>query len=440
MSGRQRAIVIGGSMSGLLAARVLANHFKEVVLFDRDTFPQAPECRRGVPQGQHAHALLSSGRQVLDGLFPGFRDELVSQGAIRAEYLKVRWFDNGVYHTRFDGLEGLLVSRPRLEGHVRARLMAMPNLSIKQTHDVDAPVFEGDRVTGVRVALRDGAMHTIDADLVVDASGRGSQSPIWLDRAGFPRPKEEAVRVALGYTTRIYRRSPDQLNGDLAVICPSAPPQRRGGVAIAMEGDRWMVTLFGMLGDHPPTGVDGFNAFATTLPAPDIHEVVSKAEPLTDPVPFKFPQSTRRHYQLLDRFPDGYLVFGDAYCSFNPIYGQGMSSAALQAAELDKCLAAGDAQMAPRFFKAAAKVIDAPWTMAVGGDLRYDEVEGERTGMVKFVNWYIGKLHIAAAQDPRVALAFHRVANLLDPPPTLMQPSIAFRILQGNLRRSSAPS
>jgi 2-polyprenyl-6-methoxyphenol hydroxylase-like FAD-dependent oxidoreductase len=438
MQGRQRAIVIGGSMSGLLAARVLCDHFKEVVLFDRDVFPQAVECRRGVPQGQHAHALLSSGRVILDSFFPGLLGDLVDQGAIRAQYLKVRWFDNGVYHTRFDGLEGLLVSRPRLEGYVRERIVKLPNLQIKATHDVDSLIFDGDRVAGARVnSARHHADEAVTADLVVDATGRGSQSPIWLDRAGFPRPKEEAIRVGLGYTTRIFRRKAEHLNGDLVTICPSAPPQRRGGVALAMEGDRWMVTLFGMLGDHPPTDAEGFTAFAKTLPAPDVHEVVSQAEPLTDPVPFKFPQSTRRHYEHTARFPEGYLVFGDALCSFNPIYGQGMSSAALQAAELQKCLVAGDAALAPRFFKAAASVVDAPWTMAVGGDLRYDEVEGQRTGMVKFVNWYIGKLHIAAAGDPKVALAFHRVANLLDPPPSLMQPSIALRILKGNLMRTS---
>ena len=428
-------------MSGLLAARVLCDHFDNVVLFDRDVFPQAPECRRGVPQGQHAHALLSSGRQVLDSLFPGFRDELVRQGAIRAQYLNVRWFDNGVYHTRFDGLEGLLVSRPRLENYVRERVLAIRNLEVKSTHDVDSPIWESGRVVGVKVnSSGHHADESVMADFVVDATGRGSQSPIWLDRASFPKPKEEAVRVGLGYTTRIFRRAPDHLNGDLAVICPSAPPKRRGGVALAMEGDRWMVTLFGMLGDHPPTDAGGFVAFAKTLPAPDIHQLVSTAEPISDPVPFRFPQSTRRHYEHVDRFPEGYLVFGDAFCSFNPIYGQGMSSAALQAAELQTCLAAGDAGLAQRFFKAAATVVDAPWTMAVGGDLRYPEVDGARTGMVKFVNWYIGKLHIAAAGDPKVALAFHRVANLLDPPPSLMQPSIALRILQGNLKRPSAPN
>jgi len=432
---RHRAIVIGGSMSGMLAARVLADHFAEVVLFDRDAFPLPGENRKGVPQGQHAHALLASGRQILERYFPGFKDELYGQGALKGDYQRVRWFDNGVYHTRFDGLEALVISRPRLEAHVRARLSALPNVRINDRRDVDTLAADAGRVTGVKVGD-----DVISADLVVDASGRGSQSPAWLEKLGFPRPPEEAVRVGLGYTTRIFQRKPDHLKGDIAVICPSAPPAKRGGVALAMEGDRWMVTLFGMLGDHPPNDDRGFLEFARSLPAPDVHEVIAQAEPLTALIPFKFPQSTRRHYESLARFPGGYLVFGDAVCSFNPIYGQGMSTAALQAAALDKCLTAGDAELAKRFFAAASKVIDAPWTMAVGGDLRYEDVDGPRTGMVKFVNWYIGKLHIAAAGDPAVARAFHRVANLLDPPPSLMQPAIAFRILQGNMRKPAAPT
>lgn len=435
---RQRAIVIGGSMSGMLAARVLADHFAEVVLFDRDAFPQRAENRKGVPQGQHAHALLSSGRQVLEQYFPGFKDELFGLGALRGSYQSVRWFDNGVYHARFDGLESLLVSRPCLEANVRRRLAALPNVRLTDRADVESLAADNGNVMGVNVRFSSGDANLHTADLVVDASGRGSQSPAWLERMGFPKPPEEAVRVGLGYTTRMYRRKSDHLKGDLAVICPSAPPAKRGGVALAMEGDRWMVTLFGMLGEHPPNDEPGFLEFARSLPAPDVHEVIAHAEPITELIPFKFPQSTRRRYESVDRFPGGYLVFGDAVCSFNPIYGQGMSTAALQATALDKCLSAGDAALARGFFAAASKVIDAPWTMAVGGDLRYDAVEGARSGMVKFVNWYIGKLHIAAAGDPIVARAFHRVANLLDPPPSLMQPSIAFRILKGNMRRPAA--
>ena len=430
MASRQRAVVVGGSMSGLMAARVLSDHFKEVVLFDRDTISSHAETRKGVPQGQHAHALLASGRLTLEKYFPAFKEELLAQGALTGTYQQLRWFDNGVYHAGFDGLEALIVSRPTLEKYVRSRLLRLPNVRITDCRAVDGVVSSAGRVTGVKCGDE-----VVNADLAVDASGRGSQSPAWLEAMGFRRPNEDAVRVGLGYATRIYRRTAADLKGDLAVICPSAPPQTRGGVALAMEGDRWMVTLFGMLGDHPPTDEQGFNEFARTLPAPDVFEVVSQGTPLTDPVPFKFPQSTRRRYELLDRFPDGYLVFGDAVCSFNPIYGQGMSAAALQAAELDRSLAGGDDGLAKRFFTAASKVIDAPWTMAVGGDLRYDAVDGARTGMVKFINWYIGKLHIAAAGDPAVARAFHRVANLLDPPPAILKPGIAFRILQGNMRK-----
>lgn len=440
MGNQQRAVVIGGSMSGLLAARVLADHFNEVVLFDRDTFPVEVDNRKGVPQGRHAHALLSSGRQTLEALFPGLAAELTARGARRGDYNTARWFDNGVYHTRFTGIEVLQVSRPLLETHARQRLAALRGVQINSRHDVDSPVFDGPRVAGLKVRSAETGEQFVTADLVVDASGRGSQSPAWLEQNGFARPPESIVRVGLGYVSRVYRRRPSDLNGDTAVICPSAPPARRGGVALMMEGDRWIVTLFGMLGDHPPMDEAGFIAFAKTLPGPDIHELITHAEPLSDCIAFKFPQSTRRHYEKLDRFPEGYLVFGDAVCSFNPIYGQGMSSAALQAAALQRCLTAGTAGLATRFFKAASHVVDGPWTMAVGGDLRYADVEGPRNAMVTFINWYIGKLHLAAAADADVARAFHRVANLLEPPPSILKPAIAWRILRANLRRPPRPN
>jgi 2-polyprenyl-6-methoxyphenol hydroxylase-like FAD-dependent oxidoreductase len=215
MSGR--AIVIGGSVSGMLAARVLADHFAEVVLFDRDAFPQTGENRKGVPQGQHAHALLSSGRQVLEQYFPGFKDELLGQGAIRGSYQSVRWFDNGVYHTRFDGLEALLVSRPRLEAHLRSRLAALPNVRLIDRADVESLAAENGNVTGVNVRSSTGETHLHTADLVVDASGRGSQSPAWLERMGFPRPHEAAVRVGLAYAIRMYRRKPDHIDSPAAI-------------------------------------------------------------------------------------------------------------------------------------------------------------------------------------------------------------------------------
>jgi 2-polyprenyl-6-methoxyphenol hydroxylase-like FAD-dependent oxidoreductase len=348
----------------------------------------------------------------------------------------LRWFDNGGYHARCTGIEALLASRALLETHVRTRVKALRNVRLIDGCDVESLTLAADasRVTGVRTTrVAGGAAEPMSADLVVDASGRGSQTPAWLGAAGFQKPVEEVIRVGLSYSTRIFRRRADHLDGDFAMIIPSAPPGRRGGAMLAMEGDRWMVTLFGMLGDEPPTDANGYADFARSLPAPDIYNVVSSAEPLTDPLPFKYPASCRRRYEDLERFPEGYLVFGDAICSFNPIYGQGMSVAALQARALAASLGAGADGLAKRFFTAAAKVVDNPWLMAVGGDLRYPGVEGPRTAMGNFVNWYLGKLHIAARKDPELTLAFHSVANLLADPASLLKPNIAFRVARGNL-------
>ena len=422
-------------MAGLLAARVLSDHFDEVVLLERDVLPSDAADRKGVPQGRHAHALLSSGRQTLEDLFPGFADELIARGGLRIELKQVRWFDNGGYQARASGLQALGASRAFLENHVRTRLRALRNVKISDATDVDSLVMSRDnrRVEGIRVVKKNGGPEALPCQLTVDATGRGSQTPAWLQAAGYPRPVEDVVTVGLGYSTRIFRRKPSDFDGDRAVIVPSAPPDRRGAAMLALEGDRWVVTLFGMLGDHPPTDHQGYLDFARTLPAPDVYNLVRDAEALTDPLPFKYPASCRRRYETLDRFPEGYLVFGDAICSFNPIYGQGMSVAALQARALASSLNSGSDGLAKRFFTAAAKVVDNPWLMAVGGDLRYPAVEGPRTAMGNFVNWYLAKLQIASRRDPALTLAFHTVANLLAEPPTLLKPDIAFRVARGNL-------
>lgn len=423
-------------MSGLLCARVLADHFDEVRILERDEFPAIGETRKGVPQGRHAHALLASGLSVLEELFAGFTAELMAQGALKADPGRdARWFIAGGYHARATGIDGLLVSRPRLEAHVRSRVAQLPNVHIESRSSVQSlEAADGNRVVGVRVRDAD-RLHS--AALVVDATGRGSKTPAWLAALGFPKPEEESVRVDLGYSSRVYRRSPGDIDGDLAAVIVPHAPGRRGAVMFSMEDDRWIVTLIGMLGDHPPTDDDGFLAFARSLPAPDIYETIAQAEPLTSPTPFGFPASRRRRYDLLQRFPRDYLVFGDALCSFNPIYGQGMSVAALQAKTLQGVLASGLDDLAPRFFRAITKVWETPWSITVGGDLQYPEVEGPRTLQVKFVNWYLEHLHIAARREPALALAFQRVSNLIATPRSLLMPNVVLRVLRGRL--CSAP-
>ncbi len=433
----EHAIVVGGSMAGLLCARVLADHCGHVTIVERDSFPATVENRRGVPQGRHTHGLLASGRAVLERFFPGLSQELITAGAVQGDLARDgRWFMQGACLAKFtSGLNGLLMSRPFLETAVRRRVLALPNVQARENATVDEPAATADhaRVTGVKVGGE-----TLAADLVVDTTGRGSHSPQWLEGMGYSRPAEERVEVALAYTTRWFRRRPEHLDGDIAVVSPPTPEGKRGGVMLAQEGWRWTLTLIGHFGQAAPQDLEGFIEYARTLPAPYIYEVIRDAEPLGDPVSARFPASVRRRYEKLPRFPEGYLVFGDAISSFNPIYGQGMSVAALEAVELDETLGQGCQDLAKRFFARASKVVDIPWSVAVGNDLRMKETVGPRSAGLNIINWYMSKLHKAAHRDPVPALAFHRVGNLLAPPPSVMHPRVAFHVLLGNLRSHPA--
>jgi 2-polyprenyl-6-methoxyphenol hydroxylase-like FAD-dependent oxidoreductase len=430
---RSHAIAIGGSVSGLLAARVLSAHYQRVTLIERDRFPVISEQRRGVPQGRHTHGLLASGRDVLEKLFPGIGDRLIGAGAISTDIIEcARWFMQGGCLARCrSGLNGILQTRPLLEGVVREEVRRLQNVEFRDNCQVEGLEATPDRasVTGVRVSGE-----VIPADLVVDTTGRGSDSAQWLEELGYSRPEEERVEIALAYTTRFFRRRPSQLNGDVVVIIPPTPTGKRGGVMLAQEGDRWTVTLISHFCPAAPLDLPGFIEFTRTLPAPYIHEVVHESEPVGEAASARFPHSLRRRYERLGRFPAGYLVFGDAISSFNPIYGQGMSVAALEAMELDTVLASGAAPVAPAFFQRAARVIDIPWSIAVGNDLQMPETVGPRNLGVKFINWYLTKLQRAAHHDPALAVAFHRVGNLLAPPPSLMGPANVARVLWGNVR------
>ena len=325
-----------------------------------------------------------------------------------------------------------------LERAVRERVAALPNVEIREGCHAERLEATPDkrRVTGVRVAGQ-----VVPADLVVDSTGRGCDSSAWLQALGHDAPDEERVEIGLAYTTRLFRRRPAHAGGDLAVIIPSHPSTKRGGVMLAQEGDRWTVTLITHFGSAAPGELPGFIEFARNLPSPDIYDVLREAEPLGEAATTRFPASIRRRYERLKHVPEGYLVFGDAICSFNPIYGQGMSVAALEAIELRRALRSGHANPGLHFYKLAARVIDTPWSIAVGGDLRMPETIGQRSAGVKFINWYIAKLHRAAHHDPALSVAFLRVSNLLAPPPTVMRPANVLRVLRGSFqtRRAERP-
>ena len=441
-----RAVVIGASMAGLLAARVLTDGFGQVTVIDRDELPETPTHRRGVPHGRHIHALAARGQQVLEELLPGLTEQVVADGAPAGDILTdARFYLSG--HRLRDARTGLMLlcaSRPFLEDHVRVRVRALPNVRFLDRCDVVglATTPDDHRVTGVRVLRRaDGSAEELHgADLVVDASGRGSRTPAWLEALGYTRPEREEVKIGLGYATRTYRLPTDALDGNLAILDAATPQLPRTGALQRLEGDRWILTLAGILGDHPPTDPEGFLEFARSLRFPDVYEAVRDAVPVDDPVAFRFPASVRHHYERLALLPDGFLAMGDAVCSFNPIYGQGMSVAALEALTLRRHLERGIEPQPRRWFRDLATVVDVPWDMSAGGDLLFPGVPGRRTLKIRLLGKYLSHLHAAAANDARLATAFIRVAGLVAPPQSLLRPGIVLRVLWGGSAVRRSPS
>jgi 2-polyprenyl-6-methoxyphenol hydroxylase-like FAD-dependent oxidoreductase len=435
----EHAIVIGASMGGLLAARALSDFYTTVTVLERDAFPAADTPRKGVPQGRHIHGLLARGSAILEEFFPGYNNEVVAQsGGLLGDVANdVTWIGHNVtLAAGTSGLIGLIASRPVLEGHLRRRVLGLPNVRAIENCAVRGLATDPARknVTGVRMRVEGKLEETASADLVVDATGRGSSSVAWLEELGYQPPVNEKVEIGIGYMTRTYRRRPADLDGRLGIVVAGSAPNWRNGVMLAQEHDTWIVSAGGFLGDDAPDNDQGFLAYLATLPTMEIHDVVARAEPLSEYTRYRYTSSVRWRYEKLARFPGNYLVFGDAICSFNPIYGQGMTVAAQEALRLQQCLLAGSNDLARRFFRAAARIVDIPWDIAVGNDLRHPQVKGARPPMLRFINWYIGKLHLAATRDSTLATTFLKVVNLMIPPPSLLRPAIAWRVWRGNWR------
>ena len=432
MGGRDgQAVVLGASIAGLLAARVLADHFDTVVVIERDCLPVHPEQRRGVPQGRQIHGLLTGGQRALEELLPGLTVELAADGAPVVDALAdMRLSFNGHrLRQATSGLTHVSASRPLLEHRIRERTRSVPNISVVDATEVIDLVARGDRVTGVRVLRRDGRRaEDVDADLVVDACGRGSQTSAWLTALGYQSPPVERIPIDLGYTTRRFHLPADLLDGDVGVLHSPTPGKPRGAALARLEDDVWMLTLVGVQGDHPPAEIDGFASFAASVDCNEIHIAVREGEPIDNPIFFRFPASVRRRYERV-ALPRNLIVLGDSLCSFNPVYGQGMTVAALEAHALRDGLSR-DLDTSKPVMARLARIVDVPWQLSKAADRPF--LPGARTSRPRstVLDRYIERLLIAATTDPAAGRAFLRVSGLLDPPRALLHPDLLRRTLR----------
>lgn len=437
------AVIIGGSIGGLVAARTLSPRFDSVTVVDRDALPVGAENRKGVPQSPHAHALLISGRMKLEELFPGLTDELIAGGAVPFDPgYDLLFHQMGALRTRFaSGQLGISLTRAFLEQAIRRRVMALPNVRIHDRTAVSGLTGVPGRVLGVE--LEDG--RRLGAALVVDATGRsGGRTDRWLDRLDCPAPKTSTVKIDVGYTTRVLHREPGDLHeGALLYLMSAVPPHdKRAAAVFAVEGNRWMVTLGGWHRAHAPVDPAGFTAFAEALPSPHVADLLARAKPVSDDDAHRFlyPAARRRWFERLSRLPDGYVALGDAICSFNPLYGQGMTVATLEAVELGRCLdrhGAATSEMARRYYRAAARVIATPWQMSTSSDFMYPETIGAKGFGTDFMNRYVRQVMIAS----HVSVPAHRVMlnvqHLLARPASVVRPDTVIRSLLA-ARRSPA--
>jgi 2-polyprenyl-6-methoxyphenol hydroxylase-like FAD-dependent oxidoreductase len=427
------AVVVGGSVAGLATALALAPHMERVLVLERHELPADGSPSTIVPQGRFPHVLLAGGAAALERIAPGFGQALFRAGAVGAPGPRpCHWWAAGhVRRTLPDlGLAVPMCSRELVETTLRNEVLSRPTITLLSDTAVRGLRVEGGRVVGVDASSGKGRTSALDADLVVDATGRGARSVAWLEAASLPTPRLERVNIGVTYTSVEVQRDATDLDGGAFAVVQNTRDLARIGVALPTELGRWRIVLGGYFGDAAPVDRDGLLAFAASLPDPALHVLLSKAW-LTSPCRYAFPSSQRRGWASTP-LPTGFAAVGDSVASFNPVYGQGMSSAVLQAEAVAACLDRHG--ITPAFTKAAAraaaKVADSPWRIATGADFIYSRTQGDKPRGTDLVNGYVERVMRVAPYEPHVGLALARVQSMMSPPQSLMSPGVMARVLR----------
>jgi len=446
-----KVVVIGASIAGLLAARALVDVAESIAVVDRDNPPDTAVARKCVPQGRHVHGVLAGGLDVLQSFFPGILDDLVADGSHVVDAAQdVLWFNNRGWRLRCQcGIKACIQTRPLLELHIRRRVSNFSN--VRAIYGTRANGFHLDparkRITAVRLASESGEETLLPADLIVDCSGRGSQTPAWLAANGLGKPLVSTITVNVGYSTQYFRLSDPSALGWHAMLILGRPPSvTRLGAGFLVEGNQLQLTLGGLFRDYPPDDHEGFLKFAESLEHPALFQVIQKATPSSAIFTYRFPAHVWNHYDHLSDLPENLLVMGDALCSFNPIYGQGMTVAALEGQILGRCVSetrdsAFDVhRFQHKYFRGTSGITKAAWAMATGADLAYPQADVRRPFGSGVINRYFEHLISLTCSDKKALMAWNQVTQMKRPMSTLFAPSIATRVLRRAVAGAPMPN
>ncbi len=421
----KKALIIGSSMAGILAARVCSDHFEEVSVLEKDEIIDQVTNRKGIPQDNHLHILLSKGHNILEYYFPGLMKSLVQQGAIAGDLGKFfKWYHEGGYRPQITtGVNSAMMSRALLEYNVRSRLLQIPNVKIIDSTKIQGFFYQDHRIHGVETDKG-----PFSADLIIDARGFGSRLAKELEEFGYERPEAEEVKINLKYTSCVFSRE-DHFQ-TLININSNPPNDSKHGTVQPIENGRMIVTVQGRINDQPPKSIDSFIEYTKSLQTQDIYQAIKGREVLTELHSYNIPVVRWLHYEKLSRFPEGILPLGDSVCRLNPIYGQGMSSAAMQAQILDDFLRQNHGQSFWKpYFKKVANTIRTPWELTVTEDFKFPETLGTPPPIPGLMLRYFNKVSRIINQDPVVYKSFIKVLNLVSSPMILLQPQIMWRVL-----------
>lgn len=436
----ERALVIGAGIGGLAAAGALSGYFERVDVLERDHLAATVGSRSGTPQDRHPHGLLAGGLQALDRIFPNFKRDLAAAGAVPVTFardVQLERPDVGVLPKRDFGISVLCATRPLIELVLRRRVEAIANVMLRPASRVTGivPAADGAGTRGVRFVNGSDRSQILDADLVVDASGRGAPTLTLLDALGWERPQMSEVGVDISYTTVVVELAPGATaDWKLLLTLPDPPHGLFHTVMVPIEDGRWIIALADHNGGSRIETWDTFLDASRLLITPTLYNTLRYTRPPDEIRHYRFPVSTWKHFERLPRLPRGVLPVADSICRFNPIHGQGMSSAAKQACLLQDALRRAAAEPDPvvavqaAFIDEVAAFLETPWTMSTSADLAFPKTRGERPENFAEARRFEAALFRAAVADPVVHRAMIEVAQLLETRERLHEPEIMRRI------------